>query len=228
MKLNAFTPLAAAAALVFLAGCTTLPMNPAGMSGTMDHGDMATAMPMEGMDHGNMTMPMTTTMEGMDHGDMAGMDHGAMMGQSGAPFDAEFIDGMVAHHEGAIAMAQQVLAESERPELLAMADAIIAAQSAEIAQMTAWRADWYPDLAAIDVSAMAMGDMVISSDETLPFDQRFLNAMISHHLGAIQMATAALANAEQPAIKTLAAEIITAQTAEIAQMQGWLSEWFGR
>ena len=52
--------------------------------------------------------------------------------------------------------------------------------------------------------------------------------MISHHLGAVQMATAALANAEQPAIKTLAAEIITAQTAEIAQMQGWLSEWFGR
>ena len=228
MKLNVVTPLAAVSALIFLAGCSALPMNPAGMSGAMDHDGMATAMPMEGMDHGAMSTTMTTTMEGMDHGDMAGMNHDAMLGQSGAPFDAEFIDGMVAHHEGAIAMAQQVLAESERPALLAMADAIIAAQSTEIAQMTTWRAEWYPDLAAIDVSAMAMGDMTIASDESLPFDQRFLNAMISHHLGAVQMATAALANAEHPAIKALAADIITAQTSEIEQMQGWLSEWFGQ
>jgi uncharacterized protein (DUF305 family) len=157
-----------------------------------------------------------------------GMDHNMDGGMNGdAPFDAMFIDGMTEHHQGAITMAEQALAESERPELRDLAEAIIAAQTTEIAQMAEWRQAWYPDLAPTEGMDMGMGDMEVSSDTSIPFDQRFIDAMISHHQGAIDMANEALANAEHEEIKTLAQDIITAQEAEIAQMQAWRSEWFG-
>lgn len=49
---------------------------------------------------------------------MAGMDHHASMSDTGdIPYDAQFIDGMIIHHEGAITMAQQALEAAERPEI---------------------------------------------------------------------------------------------------------------
>lgn len=159
---------------------------------------------------------------------MGGTEHNMDGGMNGdAPFDAMFIDGMTEHHQGAITMAEQALAESERPELRDLAEGIIAAQTTEIAQMAEWRQAWYPDLAPTEGMDMGMGDMEVSSDNSIPFDQRFIDAMISHHQGAIDMANEALANAEHEEIKTLAQDIITAQEAEIAQMQAWRSEWFG-
>lgn len=153
------------------------------------------------------------------------MDHNQME-TSDAPFDAQFIDGMIVHHQGAIDMSEQVLAEGEHPELLSLAEEIISAQQAEIKQMQSWRADWYPDQPVTE-SDMEMGDMEISDDASLPFDQRFLTAMISHHQGAIDMAKAAQEQAEHAEIKTLADTIIETQQAEIDQMKTWLQKWFG-
>jgi uncharacterized protein (DUF305 family) len=162
----------------------------------------------------------------MDH---STMDHAAMgheaMGDE--PFDALFIDGMIVHHEGAITMAEQVLAESERPELRQMAEAIIAAQQGEVEQMHAWRAEWYPDLGETAGMDMDMGMMEIAEDDAKPFDQRFLEAMIDHHEGAIDMAEAALAASEHEEVRSMADAIISTQQAEIDQMRAWLSEWFG-
>ncbi len=154
-----------------------------------------------------------------------GTDHSGHM-TTDAPFDAAFIDGMIEHHQGAIAMAEEVIANSERPELRTLADAIIGAQTAEIAQMQEWRAAWFPDLAPTAGVAMDMGDMRIGPDDGTPFDQRFLVAMISHHQGAIGMADMALEQSERPEIRTLAEAIIAAQTAEIEQMRAWLADWY--
>lgn len=57
------------------------------------------------------------------------------------------------------------------------------------------------------------------------FDKTFLSEMIVHHQGAIEMAELAKKNAEHEEIKTLAEQIITAQTQEIEQMKQWQKEW---
>jgi uncharacterized protein (DUF305 family) len=59
-------------------------------------------------------------------------------------------------------------------------------------------------------------------------DSAFLDGMIVHHEGAIEMAKIALAGSKRPEIKKMAEDIISAQSSEITTMKGWLNQWFGR
>ncbi|WP_418606822.1 DUF305 domain-containing protein [Georgenia sp. SUBG003] len=85
----------------------------------------------------------TTPMDhgGMDHGgmDMEGMSQEEAMaeleGLSGPNFDRRFLELMTAHHEGAVTMAEDQLADGENPQALELAQKIIDDQQAEIAEM---------------------------------------------------------------------------------------------
>lgn len=180
---------------------------------------------MAGTDHSSMPMATAAPAATMTS-DMPGMDH-SVMASSDVPYDAQFIDSMIVHHEGAITMAKQALEEAERSELKTLAEAIITAQEQEITQLRSWRSEWYPDLATSAGMGIDMGTMEVSGDASKPFDQRFIEAMIPHHESAIAMAKDAQQKAERQEIKDLAAEIITAQEGEIAQMKQWQQEWFG-
>ncbi len=188
----------------------------------------SSTMPMaSGMDHGTMSGTAASA-AASPMGSLSGMDHGTMgTATSNAPYDAQFIDSMIEHHSGAITMAQDALKQSERPEIKQLAETIIRDQEKEVEQMRTWRQQWYPDLAPTGGMGMDMGDMTVGGDASQPYDQRFITAMIAHHNGAIEMARDAQQNAERQEIKDLAGQIITAQEAEIQQMQQWQKEWFG-
>ena len=62
---------------------------------------------------------------------------------SAKPFDRDFIDMMIPHHQGAIRMARVVLASTKDPGVRGLAQSIVTAQSREIADMNSWRKRWY-------------------------------------------------------------------------------------
>lgn len=82
----------------------------------------------------NMDMSMDSQMHTMSN---------SLKGKTGDEFDKAFLSEMVIHHEGAVIMAEDVLATSKRPELLTLAKDIISAQTKEINQMKAWYKKWY-------------------------------------------------------------------------------------
>jgi len=185
------------------------------------------------------SMPMDS-MAGMDHG--GGMGHSMMdLGPADATYDLRFIDEMRLHHQGAIAMAQEALQKSQRPEVKKLAQNIVIAQSREENELLRrWRQDWYPDAPSEPVmhggqdnptmpmsqeqqQAMKMSADLGAADPE--FDLRFMNAMIAHHQGALDMAKDALQKSQRPEVKKLAQEIIDSQQAEIDQMQQWRQAW---
>ena len=58
-------------------------------------------------------------------------------------------------------------------------------------------------------------------------DQHFIEQMIPHHEGAIEMAKLAQERSKRPEILTLAKAIIQSQSKEITQMQTWYKNWYG-
>ncbi len=57
-------------------------------------------------------------------------------------------------------------------------------------------------------------------------DLAFLDGMIIHHEGAVEMATVLLESTKRPELIKLGNDIITAQTQEIGTMKEWRKEWF--
>lgn len=171
--------------------------------------------------------------EGTDH---AGMDHSAMQSAPNAaaqPFDLQFLDTMIAHHEGAIQMAKAAETKTQNAELKTFAAKIVADQTREISEMKRWRDGWFagkPSAANMEMTGMAnsMKNMDMAKMNQMSgnsFDLEFINQMIPHHEGAIVMAREALTKAEHAEIKTLANEIIKSQEAEIKQMLTWKTQW---
>jgi uncharacterized protein (DUF305 family) len=90
-------------------------------------------------------MDMDDDMGDMDHGDMGMMSEAEMeelRELEGDEFDRRFMEAMIVHHEGAIDMAEGVLDEGQDAEVAGLAEAVIAAQEAEIEQMQQWLEEW--------------------------------------------------------------------------------------
>jgi len=73
-----------------------------------------------------------------------------------------------------------------------------------------------------DMSMMSSSLKGLKGDE---FDKRFISEMVTHHEGAVDMAELALTNAKHQEVKTMAQNIISAQTKEIDEMQTWQKNW---
>lgn len=157
------------------------------------------------------------------------------------PFDQQFIDMMVPHHQGAVEMARIALQRARRPELRQLAEAIIRAQSAEIDQMRAWRQAWFgspdtPPLSQMPMLAGATGGAEMVHDMSAeveqlraapePFERAFIDLMIPHHQSAIDAARLALERAEHEELRALARAIIADQQREIDQLRAWREAWF--
>ncbi len=155
-------------------------------------------------------------MQGMAHGSESTDDASEMLMDNGEYSDERFIDAMVPHHQGAIEMAQVALENAEHPEILALAEEIVAAQETEIAKLRAIKQEQFgTSEVSIDMSAEEMEGMgmVMDPQEVAnqdPFDKAFIDNMVPHHESAIEMAQVVLEESENPQIREIAGAIVDA------------------
>jgi uncharacterized protein (DUF305 family) len=134
-----------------------------------------------------------------------------------------FLAAMIAHHEGAIEMAQAEVDAGKDPEVKAVARRVITAQRAEIAEMRRMYGGEVPKMdtntmGSMSMMGMAGMDSTAIRDAANP-DQEFLRMMIPHHAGALMMADMVLNGTPSDEVAKLANTIIADQAAEIAEMQ---------
>jgi uncharacterized protein (DUF305 family) len=166
--------------------------------------------------------------------------------------DVAFAQGMIPHHRQAVEMSEMALERSRNPQVTDLAQRIGAAQQPEIDTMTGWLREWgaevppagstgaMPGMDGMDHSGMdhrgtdgmsGMAGMMtpeqmgrLSQASGAEFDRMFLQSMIEHHRGALEMAEAELANGSDPRATALARTIIDTQQAEIDEMDQLLPQ----
>ena len=176
----------------------------------------------------------------MDHGQMG---HGSMgMGskgmakqmvmENGKYSDRAFIDAMVPHHQGAIAMAEVALKNAEHEEIKELSRNIVSTQQSEIEELKSIKKEEFgtPNV-PMEMSSQQMRGMGMMMDpqrlsKREPFDEAFIDAMIPHHQSAIYMSQVAQEESKIPEIKELAENIVDAQKREIEQMKQWRKQWY--
>ena len=182
-------------------------------------GDASAGMDNDQMGHGSM---------GMGSGDMARQ----MVMENGEYSDERFIDAMVPHHQGAIAMAEVALKNADHQEIKELSRNIVSTQQAEIEELKAIKQQEFgTSNVPMEMSSEQMRGMGMMMDpqelaNKEPFDKAFIDAMIPHHQSAIDMAQVAYQKSKVPEIKELAENIVAAQQREIEQMEQWRKEWY--
>ena len=165
--------------------------------------------------------------------------------------DVAFAQMMIVHHQGAIQMADLAPSRAQNQDVLALAARIKAAQAPEIDQMTSWLTAWgaAPSMmsgsatsgmggmdhggmggatsaagSSMSMPGMMSGDQMqqLESASGAAFDKMFLELMIVHHQGAVEMAETEIADGSNPEAVALAQKIKSDQTAEIAEIQALL------
>jgi len=149
--------------------------------------------------------------------------------------DVSFATNMVPHHEGAVEMADMLLEKDGIPsDVRTLAERIKSAQQPEIDTMNGWLEDW-------DAQPMAMaghgahGSMVsgMMSDAEMQAlrdatgaeaARLFLEGMITHHKGAIEMAQVEVDEGKYPPAVWMAKNIVQTQQAEITEMERLLAD----
>ncbi|WP_136708967.1 DUF305 domain-containing protein [Agromyces sp. H66] len=176
-----------------------------------------------------------------DAGDRGIGDHGPGQGPMGggysdsdefSPSDIMFAQMMIPHHQQAVDMSDLALERSTDPDVVELAQQIRDAQAPEIEQMEDWL-----DAVGAGTSmghspsdmGMGMGGMLGEEDmEALEnatgseFDRLYLEGMIEHHEGAIEM-TRMIRDSGNDEVRALAEAIVESQTAEIERMEEMLA-----
>lgn len=170
---------------------------------------------------------------------------GAQAGHNDA--DIAFARGMIVHHQQAIEMAELAATRSGSPQVRDLAARIASAQGPEVSTLNGWLQEWgaqAPAGGGMDHGGdMGGGDMgggmdhgsgmgmmspeqmqQLSRAQGAAFDEQFLEMMIEHHRGAIEMARTELAEGTDPEAKELAQMITTTQQGEIVEMETLLQQ----
>ena len=191
-----------------------------------------TALPAIGVISALLLVGCATTQDDDSIGDMPGMSNG-MSSSDDAETSADFNDAdvaftmnMIMHHQQAIEMSDLVLEkDGVDQDVVELAQKIKDAQQPEIDAMSGWLDDWGQPFSGMD--GMDHSGMMMSDDDMAALEAAsgadagplFLEQMIEHHQGAIDMAREQIRDGQNPDAVALAGKIVQDQTAEISVME---------
>jgi uncharacterized protein (DUF305 family) len=142
------------------------------------------------------------------------------LGQPNKWVDLRYMDAMIAHHRGAMLLAEEAR-KSGRTEIRDLATAILKDEPKNIDELYLWKNAWYNDSRRVrDPQVPKLGTV----DKT--FDLRFLNALISHHRNGILMTREIRLKSSRPEILDNADTVEQFLTTGIEMLRAWRSQWF--
>lgn len=134
---------------------------------------------------------------------------------------------MIEHHSQAIEITELVPERAESTPVKRLAERIAAAQRPEIAAMQGWLKDNGGDDKTTEHTHETMPGMATEAQlaklraaKGKAFDELFLTVMITHHEGAVTMATEVKGQGNNVRIEEMADDVIAQQTTEINRMRG--------
>ncbi len=143
------------------------------------------------------------------------------LGLANRTFDLRYINAMIAHHRGAMLLAEQLQKNASRPEMKDLAGAILKDEPSAIAELYAWKKDWYKDTKIVrDPIVAQLG----SADEK--FELRFLNAIIAHHEAGILMTQETRLKSSRPEILNNADAVEAFLSGGIQMLKGLRKNWY--
>jgi uncharacterized protein (DUF305 family) len=162
--------------------------------------------------------------------------------------DVDFATDMIQHHAQALVMVDMTMGRDLDPEMVELTEEIRAAQAPEIEQMADWLEDWdqpVPETSRDHANAHADdhgGDDGAQMDADMPgmmsaeemdaledasgeeFRTMWLEMMIEHHQGAVEMAETVVEDGQNAEVRALAEDIVRTQSDEISTMQDLLED----
>lgn len=144
--------------------------------------------------------------------------------------DVRYVRMMIQHHSQALVLTGLVSSRSRSATVKRLAERITAAQQPEIGAMKGWltrhgrteQADEH-DHGAMPGMATAGQLKQLRASKGAAFDQLFLQRMISHHQGAVTMATEVLSQGNNVQVEEMADDVVAQQTTEIGRMRALAS-----
>ncbi|WP_374455669.1 DUF305 domain-containing protein [Nocardioides sp.] len=178
--------------------------------------------------------PALTACGGGDESDEPAARQTAANGDVYNAADVEFATEMIPHHADALVMVDMTQGRDLSPEMVELTEAVRAAQAPEIETMVDWLTAWGEEVPETsrdhanshDMDGMEGGmgmdpdDLAALEDaEGSAFESMWLDMMVEHHEGAIDMARVEQADGAFPDAVALAESIEESQTAEIEHMK---------
>jgi len=137
--------------------------------------------------------------------------------------EKSFLENMIPHHQEAVDTSKIIVAQAQDADLKQFGGEVIDAQIREITQMKEWLRAWYSVEYSSDSGSgyePMMGDL--SKFKNTEQEKVYVEGMIRHHKGAIEMARKILTLNPREEVKQLAEGIILTQESEVAVLERWL------
>ena len=143
------------------------------------------------------------------------------LGRADRGLDLRYINSMIAHHRGAMLLAEQAQTQAQKKEIQGLSADILKNEPPAIQELYDWKKAWYNDTKKVrDPIVPKLG----TYDEK--YELRFLNALIAHHDDGLLMTNDIKTKSSRLEILNNADAVGTFFETTLEIFKGWRKDWY--